>query len=67
MKFLIDAQLPARLKFWLIQNGYDALHTDDLPERDSTPDTIIADLADQENRNANLIRQAAETVDDHDW
>ncbi|HEX4951320.1 MAG TPA: DUF5615 family PIN-like protein [Blastocatellia bacterium] len=47
---MVDAQLPARLKFWLIQNGYDALHTDDLPERDSTPDTIIADLADQENR-----------------
>jgi predicted nuclease of predicted toxin-antitoxin system len=50
MKFLVDAQLPARLKSWLVGNGYDAIHTDDLPERNLTADLTIAAFADQENR-----------------
>jgi predicted nuclease of predicted toxin-antitoxin system len=33
MKFLIDAQLPHRLKLWLAANSCDAIHTDDLPAR----------------------------------
>lgn len=49
MKFLIDAQLPYRLKLWLIANDFDAIHTDDLPERNLTADLSIADLADEEN------------------
>ncbi len=50
MKFLVDAQLPARLKLWLISSGFDAIHTDDLPAQNETADLTIADLADQENR-----------------
>lgn len=50
MKFLIDAQLPVRLKFWLVQQGFDTTHTDDLPARNLTTDNTIADFADQENR-----------------
>lgn len=50
MKFLIDAQLPYRLKLRLIENGFDAIHTDDLPERNLTADLSIADIADKENR-----------------
>ena len=50
MKFLVDAQLPVRLKHWLINHGFDAIHTDDLPERDLTADSTIAELADQESR-----------------
>ena len=50
MKFLIDAQLPVRLKLWLIDNGYDALHTDDLPHRNLTHDIEIADIAEAQNR-----------------
>ena len=50
MKFLVDAQLPVRLQHWLINNGFDAIHTDDLPEKDLTTDSTIADLADQESR-----------------
>lgn len=23
MKFIVDAQLPAKLKYWLIENGYE--------------------------------------------
>lgn len=50
MKFLIDAQLPYRLKLWLIKNNYDTIHTNDLPERNLTADLTIADVADQESR-----------------
>jgi len=31
VKFIVDAQLPARLKYWLVEKGYDTIHTDDLP------------------------------------
>ena len=50
MKFLVDAQLPYRLKLWLIVNGFDAVHTTDLPEQNLTGDLVIAAVADQENR-----------------
>ena len=50
MKFLIDAQLPYRLKLRLIEYGFDTTHTDDLPEQNLTADLSIADIADQENR-----------------
>ncbi|CAN5304751.1 hypothetical protein BH20ACI1_BH20ACI1_02070 [soil metagenome] len=50
MKFLIDAQLPYRLKLWLIEKDFEAIHTDDLPEQNLTADLTIADVADRENR-----------------
>lgn len=50
MKFLIDAQLPYRLKYWLIANNFDAIHTTDLPEQNLTADLFIANFADNENR-----------------
>lgn len=48
--FIIDAQLPYRLKKWLQNKGYDVVHTLDLPLKNATSDTFIADLAIQENR-----------------
>jgi predicted nuclease of predicted toxin-antitoxin system len=50
MKFLVDAQLPYRLKYWLIANNFDAIHTSDLPAQNLTEDLFIADFADNENR-----------------
>ena len=50
MKFLINAQLLYRLKLWLIENNFDTIHTDDLPERNSTEDLTIADSADKPSR-----------------
>lgn len=50
MKFLIDAQLPYRLRNWLVANGFDAIHTSDLPNQNLTEDLSIADIADTENR-----------------
>lgn len=50
MKFLIDAQLPARLARQLNDFGHDAIHTLDLPERNRTTDAEISRMADIEER-----------------
>lgn len=38
MKFIVDAQLPVRLKYWLNDQGHDAIHTNDLPSNHLIPD-----------------------------
>ena len=38
MKFIVDAQLPYRLKDWLVAQGFDTVHTRDLPEANKTED-----------------------------
>jgi predicted nuclease of predicted toxin-antitoxin system len=50
MKFLVDAQLPRRLCFWLRQQGHDAVHTLDLDLGNRTPDADIIHIADQDER-----------------
>ena len=45
MKFLVDAQLPRRLKGWLNEAGHDAVHTMDLPKGNRTPDQDINDIS----------------------
>lgn len=50
MKFLVDAQLPRRIARSLAGAGYDTIHTLDLPLQNRTPDTIILDVAAQEDR-----------------
>lgn len=50
MKFFIDAQLPHQLCKYLISKGFDAIHTDNLPLQDRTPDLDIRILADNEER-----------------
>lgn len=50
MKFLVDAQLPPLLAVWLIEKGFDTLHTNDLPDRDETEDYYIRQVADNEGR-----------------
>ncbi len=41
MKWIIDAQLPPRLKPWLNQKGEDAVHVFDLENGLQMPDTLI--------------------------
>ena len=41
MKFIIDAQLPFSLKIMLIAIGHDAIHTDDLGDKERTSDNEI--------------------------
>lgn len=50
MKFLVDAQLPARLARQLSGAGHDATHTSELPHGNRTSDADIATLADAEDR-----------------
>ncbi len=50
MKFIVDAHLPYRLKNWLITNGFDTIHTRDLPNANATEDLDIVAVAEKENR-----------------
>jgi predicted nuclease of predicted toxin-antitoxin system len=50
MKFMVDAQLPKRLAFFLGDAGYDTLHTSDLPQQNATPDSSINALSVQQER-----------------
>jgi predicted nuclease of predicted toxin-antitoxin system len=50
MKFLVDAQLPVRLARFLQASGQDAIHTKDLPQKNSTSDTQINDISIQQER-----------------
>lgn len=50
MKFLVDAQLPARLARLLNEHGHDTTHTSELPHANRTPDDEIAATADPEGR-----------------
>ncbi|MGH3684590.1 MAG: DUF5615 family PIN-like protein [Pseudonocardiaceae bacterium] len=50
MKFLVDAQLPARLARFLSSSGHDALHTLELPDGNRTTDARIAEVADGSDR-----------------
>ncbi|MCT7983793.1 DUF5615 family PIN-like protein [Laspinema sp. A4] len=50
MKFLVDAQLPLQLACFLQSAGYDAIHTSDLPQSNSTPDSDLNTLLLQEQR-----------------
>lgn len=50
MRFLVDAQLPARLARFLTSEGHGCRHTSELPDRNRTTDDQIAVLADGEDR-----------------
>ncbi len=50
MKFLVDAQLPARLARALTQAGHDASHTSQLPDGNRSSDAAVAAAADVEGR-----------------
>ena len=61
MKFLVDAQLPVRLAKFLQANGYDTLHTRDLPQQNATSDTAINDISIEQERV--VITKDADFVD----
>ncbi|UYM07635.1 DUF5615 family PIN-like protein [Solicola gregarius] len=50
MRFLVDAQLPARLAARLGDLGHDVVHTSSLPHGNRTTDVEISEIADQKNR-----------------
>jgi predicted nuclease of predicted toxin-antitoxin system len=50
MNFLVDAQLPRRISWWMHEHGHDVVHTLDLPEGNQTADFTLIEIADAENR-----------------
>jgi predicted nuclease of predicted toxin-antitoxin system len=50
MKFIVDAQLPKSLVRFLREQGYDAIHTLDLPLKNATGDSYINQLSIQQQR-----------------
>ena len=50
MKFLLDAQLPQKLSYFLKYRGYDTLHTLDMPRGNRSTDSEINDLSIREQR-----------------
>ncbi len=50
MRFLVDAQLRARLSSWLNDRGHDSLHTRELANGNRTGDSEIASIADVDDR-----------------
>jgi predicted nuclease of predicted toxin-antitoxin system len=45
MKFIVDAQLPKRLAQFLQSEGFDAIHTLDLPNKNRTQDNTISQIS----------------------
>lgn len=54
-------RLPVRLARFLQANGYDTLHTKDLPQQNATSDTIINDISIEQKRA--VITKDADFVD----
>ena len=50
MKFIVDAQLPKSLSIFFTDQGFDSIHTLDLPDKNKTSDNKILDIARIENR-----------------
>lgn len=50
MRFIIDAQIPRKLVVYLQEQGYDAIHTLDLPNKNQTTDTEINTLSLEQER-----------------
>ena len=50
MKFIVDAQLPYGVAQMLREKGFDAIHTNDLPDKERTTDNYIRDLSVKEKR-----------------
>jgi predicted nuclease of predicted toxin-antitoxin system len=50
MKFIVDAQLPKRLAYWIKDQGHDVIHTLDLPSQNLTEDGVIIRLSVEQQR-----------------
>ncbi|MEO6454390.1 MAG: DUF5615 family PIN-like protein [Ginsengibacter sp.] len=50
MKFIVDAQFPYGVKSFLLTQGYDTIHTEDLPLKDRTPDWEINKISLEQQR-----------------
>jgi len=63
MKFLVDANLPFKLSVELRENGFDVLHTDDLPNKERTTDEEIRQISLDQDRI--VITKDSDFLDSH--
>jgi len=63
MKFIVDAQLPNGIAWILNNRGFDALHTDNLPDQERTTDNQIREIAVRENRV--VVTKDSDFLDSH--
>lgn len=63
MKFLVDANLPFKLAINLRNKGYDAIHTDNLPNKERTKDSEILSISQEKNRI--VISKDSDFLDSH--
>lgn len=63
MRFLIDAQLPQRMKAWFEAAGCDVLHTSDLTSGNRSTDVQLNDVAESQERV--IVTKDADFVDSH--
>lgn len=63
MKFFVDANLPYKLALRLRQLGLDALHTDDLPDKERTTDNEIRKISIGQNRV--VVTKDSDFLDSH--
>jgi|GEM_PF-2214935 len=50
LKFIVDAQLPKKISDFLVEKGFDSIHTLDLPERNATTDRFLKEKSVAEQR-----------------
>jgi len=50
MKFIVDAQLPFQMSLFIQHKGFDAIHTNDLPDKERTSDDYIRSLSQRDDR-----------------
>jgi predicted nuclease of predicted toxin-antitoxin system len=50
VKFVVDAQLPARLALLLNRAGHEAIHISDLPDGNASTDAQVVEIADAQDR-----------------
>lgn len=50
MKFIVDAQLPISLSKFLVSNGFDSIHTLELPHKNKTKDSRVIEISMLESR-----------------
>ena len=49
MKFIVDAQLPYQMALFIRRKGFEAIHTNDLPDRERTSDDYLREISLKEN------------------
>jgi len=63
MKFFVDANLPFKLVINIRNRGFDALHTDDLPNKERTVDNEIREISQKQDRI--VITKDTDFLDSH--